>query len=172
MAILLSSSSSKWLWSRNSGKIIGVSSFFNEKRTDTNNPLLAAFKRFGRLSLEEFARVPVLPPPNLSLESGEVCLVDTGLARLRVVCPSSDGDDHGDDCFATHPRPGGFARSGPVCSFRDEKGKKKKRGRCAPSQETSHDDRAWPNPPDDRSSQKAIPNPEPFAVQGLRITIG
>ncbi len=88
----------------------------------------------------------------------------TGLARLRVVCPSSDGGDHGDDCFATHPRPGGFARSGPVSRFRDEKGKKKKRGRCAPSQETSHDDRAWPNPPDDRSTQKAIPKPEPFAV--------
>jgi hypothetical protein len=49
--------------------------------------LLASFERFGRLPLEEFTRVPILPPPNLSLESGEVSLVDDDqiqIARIRA----------------------------------------------------------------------------------------
>src|SRR5207248_2947469 len=49
--------------------------------------LLTADECFGRLPLEEFARIPVLPPPNLSLESREVCLVNNDqvqIARLRL----------------------------------------------------------------------------------------
>jgi hypothetical protein len=38
--------------------------------------LLTALKCGGRLPLKKFVRVPILPPPNLALKSGEICLIN------------------------------------------------------------------------------------------------
>ena len=76
--------------------------------------LLAAFKRFGRLSLEEFTGIPFLPPLNLSLESSEICLVNNyqvqiARPRIRITayrCPDLRlwGDTEADVAAAAHDK--------------------------------------------------------------------